>query len=104
MVWDEKERSKQELKGYLKAILLVFFAFWIGVVVLFATAPRAWGYGEFCDAYYQGFEDGYCLNEQWACYPPLGGYCVELDFRNVDEAYHKGLIDGKKKWESIYAG
>lgn len=63
------------------------------------SLPATW-YGEKCDAFREGFRDGWCYDTEYTCFPPVPPICVEGEHHSVASAYHRGYEEGRARKEA----
>lgn len=83
-----------ETKSKGRVLIIVAFAAVVWLMSMFWDTAEA--YGEKCDSFNEGYRDGWCAEERYGCYGP--GYypvCVETDYQNERQAYHRGYELGK---------
>lgn len=72
-------------KGFVR--LLVSLSILVASV---ATAQIRWTSEDKCEAFREGFRDGYCSETVYVCYPPIPPFCSESQYYSSRVAYIKG--------------
>ena len=67
------------------------------IVVIFMVLSQPLSAGAKCDAFDQGFEDGYCYDAIYQCYAPWPPMCLDSHHRSVEQAYHRGFEEGLRR-------